>query len=412
MIYLEDISLTKHNQMIHSYHVNEESERLLGHLSEAETGNRGFLLSNNTDYLSPYNSAVNDTRKSLLQLVALTQATPSQQKQLTQIDILISDYLQILDESIQLYKNGSTQGALQLVLSDKGKILADELRNQIAIFNQTQSNLLKIQRENYQLIQSTILLTFILGTILFILFIIVFAWSFRKKILTPLTSLTNSAKKFRLYTNFEPVEITNKDEIGDLAHAYNSMGKSIHDSARHILSSHQKALTERDDALYHAITDSLTGLKNRKYFNLEIQNHIQESHRYENPLSILILDIDFFKKINDTYGHNVGDDVLHVLGKMLQKETRAGDMAVRYGGEEFVIVLTNTDVARAELKAEQLRNITENLLIPELDGKRITISVGVTELRKSDERIDTFIDRADKALYQAKESGRNKVCSL
>ena len=412
MIYLEDISLTKHNQMIHSYHVNEESERLLGHLSEAETGNRGFLLSNNTDYLSPYNSAVNDTRKSLLQLVALTQATPSQQKQLTQIDILISDYLQILDESIQLYKNGSTQGALQLVLSDKGKILADELRNQIAIFNQTQSNLLKIQRENYQLIQSTILLTFILGTILFILFIIVFSWSFRKKILTPLTSLTNSAKKFRLYTNFEPVEITNKDEIGDLAHAYNSMGKSIHDSARHILSSHQKALTERDDALYHAITDSLTGLKNRKYFNLEIQNHIQESHRYENPLSILILDIDFFKKINDTYGHNVGDDVLHVLGKMLQKETRAGDMAVRYGGEEFVIVLTNTDVARAELKAEQLRNITENLLIPELDGKRITISVGVTELRKSDERIDTFIDRADKALYQAKESGRNKVCSL
>ena len=412
MLYLEDKSLARHDQVIHTYEVIKESERLLRHSRDSEASQQSYLLTNNSEYLNPYNSGVTATRKSLLKLVALTKDYPEQQYKLTNLDTLINEKLQVMDEIVQLHKNGKSNEALELTLGEKGKLLMEELRSNVASFIQLQNTLLNSQRDKYQSIQRTIMHTFILETIVFIIFITSLAWLFRKNVLTPLTSLTKSAKKFRLYTEFEPVEISNKDEIGDLAHAYNSMGKSIHDSARHIISSRQKAITERDDALYHAITDSLTGLKNRKYFNLEIQNHIQESHRYENPLSLLILDIDFFKKINDTYGHNVGDEVLHVLGKMLLKETRAGDMAIRYGGEEFVIVLSNTDISRAELKAEQLRNITEHIVIPELNGNHITISIGVTELHKTDERIDTFIDRADKALYQAKESGRNKVCTL
>ena len=137
-----------------------------------------------------------------------------------------------------------------------------------------------------------------------------------------------------------------------------------------------------------------------------MQNEIQRAKRYKRPLSLIIFDIDHFKKINDTYGHKVGDEVLKALSKLIKKNIRKIDFAARWGGEEFVILAPETNVEGAKKLAEKLRQAVETYKFPTV-GK-VTISLGVAQL-EPDEKPEDFIVRADMALYKAKEGGRNRV---
>jgi diguanylate cyclase (GGDEF)-like protein len=174
--------------------------------------------------------------------------------------------------------------------------------------------------------------------------------------------------------------------------------------------SRNEAASERDEALLESITDPLTGLYNRRYMLLESEMLIAITTRYNYSLSLLIMDIDFFKSINDTWGHTVGDDVLKALAVALKQQSRESDLVVRYGGEEFISILPQATMDEAEEVAEKLRKTVEALIIPELGGKHITISLGVSTLEPEEKDIEALIARADQALYQAKESGRNRVC--
>jgi diguanylate cyclase (GGDEF)-like protein len=120
-----------------------------------------------------------------------------------------------------------------------------------------------------------------------------------------------------------------------------------------------------------------------------------------------MFDIDHFKQINDTFGHPVGDVVLQALGKLVKQETRGGDLSIRYGGEEFMLVLTHTNIDGAQIKAESLRREVEKTDFPELNGESVTVSLGITQLKTDDQSISQLIHRADDALYEAKHSGRN-----
>jgi diguanylate cyclase (GGDEF)-like protein len=151
--------------------------------------------------------------------------------------------------------------------------------------------------------------------------------------------------------------------------------------------------------------DALTGCRNRAAFDRLMQQR-------EGNFSMLMLDIDHFKKINDTYGHLVGDQVLIAVSKAILQCLRPTDMPVRYGGEEFTIFLPGTSIENAKVVGERLRATVESMKIPLLDKKdfiSVTISVGFTE-RKDGDSVETIIKRADDALYNAKESGRNRVC--
>ncbi|WP_281951151.1 GGDEF domain-containing protein [Nitrosophilus kaiyonis] len=157
-----------------------------------------------------------------------------------------------------------------------------------------------------------------------------------------------------------------------------------------------------------AATDKLTGLFNRNKF-YEIANiEIERANRYNRPLSLIIFDIDFFKRINDRYGHNIGDYVLKTLSSIIKKNTRKSDYIFRWGGEEFIILTPETDILGAKKLAEKLRKAVENF---EFDTvKYVTISLGVAQYNKKiDKDIDSLIKRADDALYRSKESGRNMV---
>ena len=163
-----------------------------------------------------------------------------------------------------------------------------------------------------------------------------------------------------------------------------------------------------------AVKDGLTGLNNRRYFDSHVENLINKAIVSEKPLSLVVVDIDFFKNVNDTHGHQAGDDILRTFAERLNKNVRSEDLACRYGGEEFVIAMPETDIALAYVVADRMRR--EVAAHPFLiDGGKqqisITFSAGVASLQGKGDTIETMMKRADEALYQAKRTGRNQVIS-
>ena len=158
-----------------------------------------------------------------------------------------------------------------------------------------------------------------------------------------------------------------------------------------------------------AMMDSLTKIFNRYALNREIEHYIALGERYNLSFSILMFDIDYFKKVNDTYGHHIGDVVLKNSATFLSENIRKIDKIGRWGGEEFIVILHETSQEKAVKKADELRQLIENNII--LGKYKITVSVGVTSYRDGDNQTSLFT-RVDKALYKAKEEGRNRVVVL
>jgi two-component system, cell cycle response regulator len=160
-----------------------------------------------------------------------------------------------------------------------------------------------------------------------------------------------------------------------------------------------------------AITDPLTGLYNRRYMESHLGSLLEQAVSRKKPLTVLVLDIDYFKAINDTHGHDAGDDVLREFSFRIKKSIRGIDLACRYGGEEFVVVMPETDLTVATMVAERLRRRIATEPFPIQDGARsieVTISIGISALGKDDTAAN-ILKRADAALYRAKRDGRNRV---
>ncbi len=156
--------------------------------------------------------------------------------------------------------------------------------------------------------------------------------------------------------------------------------------------------------------DALTFLPNRRMIVRELQNEASRAERYHIPFSISVVDVDFFKKVNDTYGHLVGDEVLRQIGSLLRDHIRQPDLAGRYGGEEFLILLPNTEVAHAAEQAARLCKFVRECQV-HINGHaalRITISMGVAQFRHGVDTWDSLLNRADTAMYEAKNSGRDR----
>ncbi|TAE57761.1 MAG: diguanylate cyclase [Nostocales cyanobacterium] len=170
----------------------------------------------------------------------------------------------------------------------------------------------------------------------------------------------------------------------------------------------QVALVQELERL--ANTDSLTGIWNRRHLFIIGTQEFNRSQRYNLSFSVLLIDIDHFKKINDTYGHNIGDEVIIFMTKIVNNNLRQPDCFGRFGGEEFVILLPETDADEGFIVAERIRNSIQNQYLEVADQKvSITISIGISSYCLGDKNIDAIIQRADQALYQAKNQGRNQV---
>jgi two-component system cell cycle response regulator len=165
-------------------------------------------------------------------------------------------------------------------------------------------------------------------------------------------------------------------------------------------------------SLEMAITDQLTGLHNRRYMSRHLDTLVGNARKNGRPLAFVIMDIDYFKQVNDTYGHDIGDEVLKEFATRINANVRGLDLACRYGGEEFVVVMPDTDMSFAYSISERLRQSIETTPVKisrSPHALNITISIGIASLEDGDASAEALLRRADQALYRAKRSGRNKV---
>lgn len=203
------------------------------------------------------------------------------------------------------------------------------------------------------------------------------------------------------------------NKVGNYFTAYKNRLNSINESLEEKVKERTKELKKSRDKLKKlALLDPLTGLYNRRYFESVIDKLLQVSKRKDEPLCLVIIDIDNFKTINDNYGHDVGDDVIKSLADILLSQLRKSDITTRIGGEEFAVVFPNTSLNDTEKLTNKIRKVIENLEI-KIDVRNkisFTVSIGVSIYNNDiDSCVKTILKRADEALYKAKNSGKNKV---
>jgi len=237
-------------------------------------------------------------------------------------------------------------------------------------------------------------------------------------IIYPIRRITDALNSMaRGHRNIHFNNVVNDDEIGAIQIAYEKLRRRLLqiDIFQAVVDSQKKEIEYRKSQQEHfevlAFTDALTGAVNRHQFNKVLAEEISRANYDNNVLSILLLDIDYFKNINDSFGHGVGDEVLIMFYKACKDAVRNDDVVARIGGEEFVIVLPKTNAQNAYQFAERLREKIQQLDIKVDENLiKLTVSIGVSQWQNdSFSCAEDFIADADKSLYQAKEQGRNRV---
>ncbi len=196
---------------------------------------------------------------------------------------------------------------------------------------------------------------------------------------------------------------SSKDEVWELKHSIYNMAVSL----KHAFEELKEKQKELEELAYY---DPLTGLPNRRFFFDHANLILESAKRYRTPLTLLLMDLDHFKNVNDTYGHEAGDVVLKNFADVLRKSSRKSDLPARLGGEEFALLMPNTDLQQGRVVAERIRQEFQNSIIV-YEGREIkmTLSGGLASYGPDVEGIDDLIRMADEALYKAKELGRNRI---
>jgi diguanylate cyclase (GGDEF)-like protein len=197
-----------------------------------------------------------------------------------------------------------------------------------------------------------------------------------------------------------------KGEVGDLTAVFNHMVGRLRQGRQELDAMNEKLRKQNEDLERLSTSDALTGLYNRRYLTQRLSEELVRSYRNKVEFSVLMADVDEFKKYNDAFGHPAGDEVLKKVATILLGSTRSVDCTARYGGEEFAVLLTGTS---GDLAAEVAERIRARVEAQEFAGRKITLSIGIAEFPQNGETADEVISNADEALYAAKRGGRNRV---
>jgi len=225
-------------------------------------------------------------------------------------------------------------------------------------------------------------------------------------IVRPLDRLAAGAVEVAAGNLSVDLPVVGSGEVASLTEVFNDMVKRLREG-RAQLSAANAALQQKNEELERlSVTDQLTGLYNRRRMLEVLENEVHRSRRLGHRFSVLMMDVDHFKKFNDSFGHQAGDRVLAGVADVLRDTTREIDTPARYGGEEFLVVLPEAGVEAAVEVAERIRS---TLAARIFEGRRVTLSVGVAEFPTHGEDDQRLVAAADDALYGAKEEGRNRV---
>jgi len=290
---------------------------------------------------------------------------------------------------------------------DEIKIVTDKIIKDLEI--KTQQKLAKLEQRFYLvliIISTIVIFNTLLFTVLY------------HSVITPIRHITYALKQVTLGRyNQQMNEYTSNDEIGAMNDAYETLRRKLlqADMSKNIIKRQQQSLLdrrkERDKYRELASRDTLTGALNRRKFNLILKQEIGFAKQDKQKLSLLLLDIDHFKNINDAYGHGGGDQVLRDFYDTCFNSVKSSDIVARVGGEEYAILMPETNSTQAQTIAERLRRNVSELQVPYgQDNIRLTVSIGLAQWHEYDSlNAEEFIAHTDKALYQAKDNGRNCV---
>jgi diguanylate cyclase len=351
-------SIETAGEVAETHEILTEVEATLSTLENAETGQRGYLISGREDYLEPFYQANTEIDKRVERLKTLTANNPLHKARLAAADPLIRQEFDELRHTVKLRRNEGFESARDAVLTNEGKRKMDELRRLFGEIRDEETSALQTYLARSETAKRSAVTTFVVLFVLIVTLLLLIFFLIR----------------------------------------YDA-------AARNLLEDRLRAL---------ARTDALTGLCNRGELNRQLEKETARARRYAVPLSMILLDIDFFKAVNDRYGHQIGDEVLKWIAKILRENARLTDTAARYGGEEFAVILPETNISQALIVAERIRAQIETSPYQPIGDTSTSIeiplsaSLGLAEWSPADTELN-LVESADQALYQAKKEGRNRV---
>jgi diguanylate cyclase (GGDEF)-like protein len=328
---------------------------LQGRLVDAETSQRGFIITGNADYLEAYNEALTSLTPTFMELYQYTSHDTNWELRLDALQALVFLKFRELQMSIELRRRSGFAAAQKLTMTNEGKRTMDRIRKLIGEFRSDEARAFSLQENRVQETVTTARASFWAVTLLGLVLLV-----------------------YVLYTLW-----LNLVEI-----------RKTESTLRH-----------------QALRDPLTGLFNRRFLDAGLAQEIMRSRRRGMPASLLILDIDHFKNYNDEYGHEAGDAVLRAIGQLLQSQVRGGDVACRFGGEEFVILMPDAPLESAKERGKQILEAIRALEIPHQRHllPAVTASLGVAEFPSHARDAEGILQAADNALYIAKRTGRDRM---
>ena len=364
MVLITDAAITYRNG-VHLVERSQDAARTLnssrlvvelqGRLVDAETSQRGFVITGNADYLEAYNDALTSLTPTFMELYESTADEPLWEQRLDTLQALVFLKFRELQTSIELRRRSGFAAAQKLTMTNEGKRTMDRIRKLIGEFRRSEARAFSLQERRVQDTVTTARAGFWAVTLVCLVLLIYVLYT--------------------LWLNLVEVRKTER--------------------------------TLRRQAL----RDPLTGLFNRRFFDAGLAQEIMRSRRSRDPASLLILDIDHFKKYNDEYGHEAGDAVLRAIGQLLQRQVRGSDVACRFGGEEFVILMPNAPLESAKERGKQILEAIRGLEIPHQGHllPSVTASLGVAEFPSHASDAEGILEAADNALYIAKRTGRDRM---
>ncbi|RYE03481.1 MAG: diguanylate cyclase [Sphingomonadales bacterium] len=342
---------------VHTMQVLLVAEQLRSSANEAMRGERGYLITGDASFLAPYEEGSRAAPGLARRLRELTGDNPAQRPLASALDTQVARYLGVVGNAVSLARQGRTPDAVELVKSGAGRREIEAVLTLISAIEREERRLLA-EREatNAQTARASQLADYALAALAFI-FLLIVGWAGLRASQARMQTLRMQAR---------------------LRHA--------------------------------ATTDELTGLLNRRAFIEALDVEIARSTRTGSPLALALIDLDHFKSVNDRFGHAGGDEVLRRFADMARETMRSVDVIGRLGGEEFAVLMPDTDQIQSGIAGERLRDAIARRRVVLSTGALapITISVGVAHHRPDEER-DRLIIRADEALYEAKDSGRNRT---
>jgi len=385
--------------VIHTHDVITNSERLLSSMKDAETGQRGYLLTQEVTYLEPYYTGMSNAQQIFKELRVLTKDNREQQTALDHINEAMKSKFDELALTVELVEYDNLSQALKVVKEDRGKAYMDDLRVDLNEFINIELLLLEARKGGFKE-NRTQLITLIKMQIALLIFLAIATIFFMKRnLFDPLNLLLLSTKKMQKGEKLDITDVVEKNEMGDLLTAFFKMNEIVH---------------EKTEVLaYKAHHDELTGLKNRSMVYSELQDAINRSGKVETKIAVYFLDLNKFKDINDTLGHDVGDEVLIQTARILTETVRSRDDIFRLGGDEFLIIAQDishqSGIDRLTLKI--IEKFSSPILIK---GKRlpISLSIGVASYPNDSLNGEELIKFADIAMYEAKKEQGNTCCEF